>query len=107
MRSKSYYLERQSGWIVLTLAILSGLSLVSAFRSAPQGDVRLYYFVGDSFIKGKLPYKDFEVAYPPFAIAVFILPRLSMQTLDASNSEVEADFQLEAATFDYQHKFGI
>ncbi len=56
--------------------VASFLCLLPAMDARMQGDVRLYQSVANDLFDGKLPYRDRVVEYPPYAIPLFVLPRL-------------------------------
>ena len=42
----------------------------------PLRDTPLYEHYGDLMLRGRVPYRDFGVEYPPAALPVFVLPAL-------------------------------
>jgi len=56
--------------------VLSSLALLPALDSSVHSDVALYQSVTEDLLAGKLPYRDRVLAYPPYAVPVFLLPRL-------------------------------
>lgn len=69
-------------WPILTLfCLVHILILVLVF---PHGgpDVEGYYHYATQVAEGQIPYRDFEVEYPPGAVIVFLLPRLFADSLE-------------------------
>ena len=58
------------------IMILSTLFLIPALNAGMQGDVNLYQSVANDLFAGKMPYRDRVVEYPPYAIPIFLLPRI-------------------------------
>jgi hypothetical protein len=59
------------------IVVLSWLPLLpSLFDGGKQGDISVYENDADSVIQGKMPYRDTLVEYPPYAIPIFLLPRM-------------------------------
>jgi hypothetical protein len=56
--------------------ILSTLPLLASLNARSQGDIKLYHSDADAIVGGQLAYRDILIEYPPYAIAVFLLPRL-------------------------------
>ena len=54
--------------------ILSTLPFLAVINDPLQSDVYLYSTVASDIRAGKLPYKDTELAYPPYSILIFLLP---------------------------------
>ena len=42
-------------------------------------DTRLYQEYGSAVVSGQLPYRDFELEYPPGALPMFVLPALGLE----------------------------
>lgn len=61
------------GYAIITI---SALFLLPALNVGKQPDVALYQTVADNLFKGEIPYRDSVVEYPPYAILIFVLPRL-------------------------------
>jgi hypothetical protein len=53
-----------------------GLLHVGFYDDAAIVDTPVYQGYGDRMLEGDLPYRDFEVEYPPLALPVFVLPSL-------------------------------
>jgi len=68
--------DRHRHAIAYAIMVLSSLALLPALDSSVHGDVALYQSVTEDLLAGKLPYRDRELAYPPYAVPVFLLPRL-------------------------------
>lgn len=60
--------------VFVVLAITIGLVWESTPRQV--SDVNLYRSYGDRILAGGVPYRDFDVEYPPGALVVFTLPAL-------------------------------
>jgi hypothetical protein len=59
------------------ILVLSWLPLLGAFLDQNrQGDVSVYEEDCSSLIHGRMPYRDTMVEYPPYAIPIFLLPRV-------------------------------
>ena len=43
-------------------------------------DVDIYYNYASRTIQGQIPYRDFPVEYPIFALPIFLIPRVLFQT---------------------------
>jgi len=61
------------GYAIITI---SALFLLPALGLGRQPDVALYQTVAENLFKGEIPYRDTVVEYPPYAILIFVLPRL-------------------------------
>ena len=57
-----------------TVIGLTFLGLMLVTQKIPVGDMLLYQNVGESILKGLIPYRDFTLEYPPYCIPLFILP---------------------------------
>jgi hypothetical protein len=73
---------RSSGALAAALAIavflLGWWALHSDFFVRDQiSDLRVYRLYGDAMERGKLPYRDFDVEYPPAALPLFAVPSLA------------------------------
>jgi hypothetical protein len=59
------------------IVVVSWLPLLGAFLDQNrQGDISVYEEDCTSLIHGQMPYRDTMVEYPPYAIPIFLLPRL-------------------------------
>ena len=63
------------------LVLLYAIPLVVAaitpgadFAGGPQGDVRLYLDKASALLSGQVPYRDFPLEYPPFALIPMVVP---------------------------------
>ncbi|MGC8829017.1 MAG: glycosyltransferase 87 family protein [Verrucomicrobiia bacterium] len=64
-------------WIVFLISYLTLVQIAElprSLNSEPHGDIKLYERVIRNIYNGQLPYKDFQLEYPPYAILFFILP---------------------------------
>ena len=66
---------------LLLLLLLYAIPIVAAaltpaadFAGGPQGDVRLYLDKAYSVLTGGVPYRDFPLEYPPFALVPMVVP---------------------------------
>src|SRR5690348_3387232 len=59
-------------WLATRLILLLGM-IIGAHFCDPQ----FYKYAGE-FAAGKLPYRDFQVEYPPVAMALLLLPALPL-----------------------------
>ncbi|MBD2165944.1 DUF2029 domain-containing protein [Calothrix membranacea FACHB-236] len=73
-----------SGIILIQLIGLIGLAILNYKNSLGSHDINIYYQYSLNILEGKLPYRDFNVEYPPLALLSFLLPRLL--TLGLSNN---------------------
>jgi hypothetical protein len=58
------------------IVVLTWLPLLASLDGYEQGDIRIYKRDADSLIQGRMPYRDTLVEYPPYAIPIFLLPRV-------------------------------
>jgi uncharacterized membrane protein len=67
-------------WIVWIIAIQSlGLfivGLLTIFQMIGTHDLNIYFRSSLYLMEGKLPYRDFNLEYPPLALLPFVVPRL-------------------------------
>jgi hypothetical protein len=61
-----------AGLVFVVLAITIALVWESSPRQV--SDVNLYRTYGERIVDGRVPYRDFDVEYPPAALVVFALP---------------------------------
>ncbi len=52
------------------------LLLPSLFDGYQQGDIAIYEADANSLMQGRMPYRDTLVEYPPYAIPIFLVPRM-------------------------------
>jgi Glycosyltransferase family 87 len=70
-------------WAVATLAgavllvVSWGVLHVGPFDDAEIVDTPVYQDYGEAMLDGEIPYRDFEVEYPPAALPVFLVPSLA------------------------------
>jgi Glycosyltransferase family 87 len=81
------------------------------YAESPIVDTGLYQAYGDAVLRGEVPYRDFDLEYPPGALPVFVLPSLApaadyvayfewlMATLGLATILVVARIRLAAAAF--------
>ena len=62
------------GFAALHVAIFAGL--FGRGYNMPFSGTGLFYDYGSALVAGQVPYRDFFVEYPPFALVFFTLPRL-------------------------------
>ena len=62
----------------------------------PYSSIGIYFDYASRVLDGSLPYRDFTLEYPPFALFFFILPRL----FTSSFWGYTIAFQMEAFLFD-------
>ncbi len=62
--------------LAYAIMIISSLFLIPALSAGMQGDVNLYQGVANDFLAGKMPYRDRVVEYPPYAVPIFLMPRI-------------------------------
>src|SRR6266446_3028783 len=58
------------------ILVISTAPFISVLGDPPQSDVHLYYRVARGIAQGVLPYRDGVLEYPPYAILIFLLPKL-------------------------------
>ncbi len=68
-------LKKESGSIILFVGLHLFLFALGSLFIFISGDVLIYFRLGSNILEGKLPYKDF-IAYPPFSLILFLLPRI-------------------------------
>lgn len=61
-------------WILVCLLI--PIPLVSLFSHHLRLDVELYYRYSSYVMQGQIPYRDFNVEYPPLALGPMVVPQL-------------------------------
>ena len=83
VRSESSSRPADTGLVLLTLAVGLGLLTASwgALHLAPLDrdqivDTPVYQEYGEAMAAGAVPYRDFDLEYPPAALPVFWLPTL-------------------------------
>lgn len=72
----SRFVIRYQVQVACVLVALSLFVTTAEIGKPTQGDVRLYQSVAEDLLDGKFPYRDRELEYPPYAIGIFLLPRL-------------------------------
>src|SRR3989442_348039 len=72
-------LNFQSLWGVAILLVLTAVPFVPLVNAPKDGDVQLYEDIAKTAAAGMIPYRDRELEYPPYAIAIFSVPRLLSQ----------------------------
>lgn len=58
------------------MMLISSLLLLPELNAEMRGDVVVFHSIANDLFQGTLPYRDRVVEYPPYAIPVFLLPRL-------------------------------
>jgi hypothetical protein len=58
----------------LVLLVLSLIPPAATIGNAEQGDLWLYQWAAAKLWNGSVPYQDFNIEYPPYALAAFFLP---------------------------------
>ena len=67
---------RAVGFATVALACLVfALSWNQVYPPRPS-DIDEYFHYANSFAAGKLPYRDYQIEYPPLAVIWFFLPRI-------------------------------
>ncbi|MDP9226863.1 MAG: hypothetical protein M3P18_24070 [Actinomycetota bacterium] len=61
-----------SSWIVLHLWVFGRGQII---------DTPVYWHYGEAMLNGRVPYRDFQLEYPPGALPAFVLPALRSETL--------------------------
>jgi len=85
--------------VALTLAIALFVGAWSAihfgfYRHSRIADTPIYQRYGDAIANGHVPYRDFQLEYPPAALPVFALPSL-MRSEDGDLDGYRAGFEAE------------
>jgi hypothetical protein len=62
--------------VAYCIVVLSWLPFLASLDGFTQGDISIYKNDADALIEGKMPYRDTLVEYPPYAIPIFVLPRV-------------------------------
>jgi uncharacterized membrane protein len=73
---------RTLGGFAAVHAALFGI-VFERLYSMPSSGVGLFFDYASRVLDGQLPYRDFSLEYPPFALVFFILPRLITRTFFA------------------------
>jgi hypothetical protein len=58
------------------IAVISSLYLIRFHDFREQGDTPLYQSIAADLLNGVLPYRNFVMGYPPYAIPIFVMPRI-------------------------------
>ena len=58
------------------IMLISSILLLPETNSEMRGDVVVFQGIANDLVHGTLPYRDRVVEYPPYAIPIFLLPRL-------------------------------
>jgi uncharacterized membrane protein len=70
-------IQRRIFWIVAIQVLgLLIVGLLTIFKMVGTHDLNIYYRSSLYLLEGKLPYRDFNLEYPPFALLPFVLPRM-------------------------------
>ena len=70
-------------WIVFLLFYLTMVQIAElprSLKSEPHGDIKLYERVMRNISDGSIPYKDFQLEYPPYALSFFVIPSMFKTT---------------------------
>lgn len=62
--------------VVIQVLGLLIVGLLTILKMVGTHDLNIYYKSSLYLLEGKLPYRDFNLEYPPFAILPFVLPRM-------------------------------
>lgn len=62
--------------VAFGMMLISSLLLLPELNAEMRGDVVVFQGIANDFFQGTLPYRDRVVEYPPYAIPIFLLPRL-------------------------------
>ncbi|MDZ7960128.1 MAG: glycosyltransferase 87 family protein [Aulosira sp. DedQUE10] len=80
--------QKYKNWISSIMIIqfvgLIFLGMLNYKNSLGSHDINIYYQYSLNLLEGKIPYRDFNVEYPPLALLSFVLPRIL--TLGMSNN---------------------
>jgi uncharacterized membrane protein len=70
-------IQRRIFWIVAIQVLgLLIVGLLTIFKMVGTHDLNIYYRSSLYLLEGKLPYRDFNLEYPPFALLPFVIPRM-------------------------------
>jgi len=67
--------NRYPSAIAVSFLAISLWPLLAQQNLAASGDVGLYQAVSDDLFAGRVPYRDRELEYPPYAVVIFAAPR--------------------------------
>ena len=73
------YLSQRNRYIyllVLPLVVMVMVSAMIVLKDRPQPDLIIYYEYSLKIIQGQVPYRDFLVEYPPFALLPMLVPQI-------------------------------
>ncbi len=94
--NKEWLKRHQTVILFAAVHILLVVILVFVFNVGELGDTRAYFDYSSRIIHGEVPYRDFDIEYPPLSLLTFIPPRL----LTADLSLYSQLFTLEILFFD-------
>lgn len=69
--------------IQIFVFLLVDLILSMSGKEIAGNDIEIYFNSATKVLNGKIPYKDFSLEYPPFALIFFIIPKLFAQNYSA------------------------
>jgi hypothetical protein len=97
--SWSQQAESRRAAVAVTLAIVLFIAAWSAihfgfYRHNRIADTPIYQRYGDAVANGSVPYRDFQLEYPPAALPVFALPSL-LRSEDGDLNGYRAGFEAE------------
>jgi hypothetical protein len=67
---------------------------VGFYRHSQIADTPIYQRYGDAIVNGQVPYRDFQLEYPPAALPVFVIPSL-LRSPDGNLSGYQDAFEAE------------
>ncbi len=90
------FIERHFYIFAILLAVLSSVAMMHSLGGHLSGDVRLYRDVSHDLLHGKWPYRDRTLEYPPYAIPIFLLPRIAVGTRNYLGGFMALAFMVDA-----------
>jgi len=92
------FLVSEGGLTLAFFVLIHGFIFAFLFHLYLTGNTDIYLYMADAskLLSGLLPYRDFTLEYPPFALIFFALPRV----ISSSNVLYIEIFQFQAFVFD-------
>lgn len=75
-KEKKEKLKREKEMILFFVGLHLFIFALGSLFAFISGDTFVYFFYGSAILQGKIPYRDFYAAYPPFSLLIFLLPRI-------------------------------
>jgi hypothetical protein len=74
--------------VALVVLVLSFRASVRPVEAVAGSDLTTYQVYGSSVLDGRLPYRDFDLEYPPGALGMFVPPATALVTRGAADTAV-------------------